>query len=241
MGIGALLKETSHRQFPLPEGKWQSYQEWHNVVMLHWRAPVHAIAALLPNGLTLDTFEGEAWVSWLGFSVKGIRYRGMPPLPFFSGLEEVNLRTYVICDGRPGIYLFSVEADRFLTLLLARLITGIPYVKSAIRRKPGLIGLANGIHHFNARVNFGYTEPITDKTALECWLTERHCLYVKEAAKLFRYDIHHKEWKLTGVIVSAGSLRYKVGGLTFGKKSPDKKHFAKKLKVLVWKRTEVTA
>lgn len=230
-----LLAEPSHRQLPLPGAQWQSYREWHNVVMLHWRVPVQSVVALIPAGLTLDTLEGEAWVSWMGFTVKGLRHRGFPQLPFLSGFEEVNLRTYVVRDGRPGVYLLSVEANKFFSLFLTRLVTGIPYIKSDIRRKPGFIGLSNRAHHFNAHINFAYTEPLSNKPPLDCWLTERHYLYVNATDKLYRHDLHHKEWKLSGLIVSANSLKYAIGDLTIGKKAPDKKHFAKKLKVLIGK------
>jgi uncharacterized protein YqjF (DUF2071 family) len=234
-----ILGQVSNRNYPLPEGKWQSYQEWHDVVMLHWRVPHKDIMALLPPGLTLDTFEGEAWVSWLGFTVKKVRYRNLPPLPAISRFEEVNLRTYVTRDGRPGIYLLSVEADKWLNVWLNRMITGIPYVRSGIKRKSGQLRLNNCIHHFKAYVTYAITEPITEKDGLDYWLTERHCLYGYENGGLFRYDIHHKEWKLNKVMASASSLRYRLGSLLLGKTFAGRKHFAKKAKVVLWKKVRI--
>jgi uncharacterized protein len=234
-----ILQDTNNRQFPLPEGRWQSYQEWHNVVMLHWRVPLHLIAALLPPGLEPDTFEGEAWVSWLGFTVKKMRPRALPSVPYMSTFEEVNLRTYVTQNGQPGIYLLSAEAGKCLTAYLARIITGIPYVMVPIKTKPGLMCIQNTVHHFNARVNYSSSGPVEDKTPLDYWLTERHSLYVQQNKKLFRYDIHHKEWKLNNVIVSAASLKYKIDGLTVGKAMPNKKHFAKKVRVVLWGKKEI--
>lgn len=134
-----------------------------------------------------------------------------------------------------GIYLLSVEANKFFSLFLTRLVTKIPYIKTDIRRKPGFIRLSNRAHNFNAHINFAYTESLSNKPPLDCWLTERHFLYVNVTDMLYRHDLHHKEWKLNGLIVSANSLKYAIGDLTVGKKAPDKTHFAKKLKVLIGK------
>lgn len=179
-------------------------------------------------------------MSWLAFSVKKMRLRALPPLPLVSNFQEVNLRTYVVRDGLPGIYLLSVEADKLLNVWMKRLLTGIPYVKSLIRRKEGQVSLINDIHHFRACINFAFMDTL-EKDGLDRWLTERHCLYgVEDDSGLYRYDIHHKEWKLHHVIASAASLRYRLGGLMIGKSFATRKHFAKKVRVLLWKRTKVS-
>lgn len=97
--IENILADTANRQYPLPERPWKIYQQWREVLMLHYRADPHALAKLLPNGLSLDSLEGEAYVSLLSLSVKGLRHRLLPPLPFLSGFNEINVRTYVIKDG----------------------------------------------------------------------------------------------------------------------------------------------
>lgn len=235
-----ILRKTSNRYYPLPQGQWQSYQEWHDVVMLHWKVPAAQIQECLPPGLELDTFDGSAWVSWLAFTVKKMRPRNLPSLPLVSNFYEVNLRTYVLRDGLPGIYLLSVEADKIFNVWLNRLMTGIPYVKSGIRRDEGQVQTTNNDHHFRAFINFAFTEPLEQKDGLDTWLTERHCLYITERAGLYRYDIHHKEWKLYNVIASAFAIRYRFGSLVIGKSFAGRKHFAKKIKVLLWKRTKVS-
>ena len=229
-----ILSQTSNRQYPLPQGKWLLYQEWHNVLMLHWKVPVPDLKALLPAGLEPDTYNGEAWVSWISFTVKNTRIRNFFPVPFFSNFEEVNLRTYVTHNGRPGIFMFAVEASKIASVLLNRLVTGIPYTKAGIERKQGLVALLNRCKPYAANLHYCFTEPIIPKPDLDYWLTERHCLYIVNNNKLYAYHIHHKEWNLNDAIVSVSRLRYKIRHLTIGKHRLEKKHFSKKIKVLLW-------
>jgi len=194
-----ILSQTYNRQYPLPKGEWKAYQEWHNVLMLHWKIPVEYIADLLPEGLEPDIIDGHAWISWLSFNVENLRGRHLPSLPYVSNFEEVNLRTYVTQDGRPGIYMLSVEANKLIPIILSRLVTGIPYVKSAIERNYGCLKVFN-YNNYNAAILIYYsTESLNSKAYLDYWLTERHSLYISENKKLYCYNIHHKEWNLNDV------------------------------------------
>ena len=155
-------------------------------------------------------------------------------MPYVSNFEEINLRTYVTHDGRPGIYLLSVEANKLVPVMLSRLITGIPYIKSGIERNHSCLKVLNNFNCNAANLLYHNTELCTNKADLDYWLTERHCLYMTENKKLYCYNIHHKEWNLNDVIASISRLNYKVRRLNLGKTKPDKKHFSKKVKVLLW-------
>src|SRR4051794_8028305 len=105
--IHHILQQTSHRPFPMPETPWKYYQEWHQVLFAHWKVPAELLSPLLPPGLTLQLYEGEAWVSLVAFTVKKLRPRIFPPFPPLSNFHEVNMRTYVLRKGKPGIYFLS--------------------------------------------------------------------------------------------------------------------------------------
>lgn len=52
--------------------------------------------------------------------------RGVPSLPWLSAFPELNVRTYVTRDQRPGVYFFSLEAGNPVAVYAARLtIAGI--------------------------------------------------------------------------------------------------------------------
>ena len=47
---------------------WKAYRScgyryhWRQVTFLHWPYPAETVQALLPDGLTVETFDGTAWV-----------------------------------------------------------------------------------------------------------------------------------------------------------------------------------
>jgi uncharacterized protein YqjF (DUF2071 family) len=54
-------------------------QHWPRMTFLHWRYPVEAVQPLLPPGLEVQTFDGDAWVGLLPFLMDRVR---LPPLPW---------------------------------------------------------------------------------------------------------------------------------------------------------------
>ncbi len=44
------------------------WQVWRSLLFLHWAVPASMIARLLPKGLEVDTFEGEAYVGLIPFT-----------------------------------------------------------------------------------------------------------------------------------------------------------------------------
>jgi len=86
---------------------------WHELCFLHWRVDPERLRARLPPGLALDTFDGEAWIGVVPFRMSGVRPRLTPPLPGVSAFLELNVRTYVVAGGKPGVWFFSLyAADR---------------------------------------------------------------------------------------------------------------------------------
>lgn len=65
---------------------------------------------LVPEQLTIDTFEGEAWVGVVPFEMSRTRARLTPPIPGLSYFPELNVRTYVTIEGKPGVWFFSLDA-----------------------------------------------------------------------------------------------------------------------------------
>ena len=60
--------------------------------------------------LELDTFDSEAWIAVVPFWMSGIRPRGFPAIPGLSRFPELNVRTYVRVQDKPGVYFFSLDA-----------------------------------------------------------------------------------------------------------------------------------
>jgi hypothetical protein len=104
------------------------WQRWADLLFLHWPVPPDELAALLPPGLTLDTFDGQAYVGLVPFTMTGVRPVWAPALPWLSHFHETNVRTYVHCRGRdPGVWFFSLDAANPVAVKIARALWKLPY------------------------------------------------------------------------------------------------------------------
>jgi uncharacterized protein YqjF (DUF2071 family) len=233
-----ILKSTGNRYFPLPDQPWKYFQQWDNTLFLHWKCSVSALRQYVPPSLEIDTVEGNAWVSLVVFSVKKLRMNGLPWLPYVSKFEEINLRTYVVKDGIRGIYMFSLETNKFLTVLMTRIFIGLPYILSKIVRKQENVKSQNTKKKYALKVKYKAGSSIS-KTPIDFWLTERHCLYEIKNARMHRFDIHHTEWVLKYPILNLKNIEYRAGKLDLSALKPDLKHYGASIKVLLWGSTAV--
>jgi len=96
---------------------------------IHWRADRRSIQALLPEGLTVDLFDGTAWVALVPFRMTRVRPAGLPAVPWVSTFPEKNVRTYVRdrSDGT-GVWFSSLDIPRASGVALARSLFRIPYM-----------------------------------------------------------------------------------------------------------------
>lgn len=67
-----------------PEGTPVMYQSWGSLLFTHWEMSVGALRRLLPARLSVDTFDGRAWVSVTPFTLRGVRPVYTPPVPWLS-------------------------------------------------------------------------------------------------------------------------------------------------------------
>jgi uncharacterized protein len=199
-----VIRESAHRPWPIPEGPWLQAQTWCDLLFAHWRIPAQALRPAVPAELPVDVFDGAAWLGVTPFEVVGLRVRGTAPLPGISRFPEVNVRTYVTLDGKPGIYFFSLDADSVLAVLGARRTYRLPYFRAhmSIQRTAG------GEVVYRSRragppavleARYRPTGPVfqAEPGTLEYFLTERYCLYaVDERERIHRAEIHHPPWPL---------------------------------------------
>jgi uncharacterized protein YqjF (DUF2071 family) len=75
------------------------YHQWNWISFIHWRYPSAAVEPMLPAGLTLETFDGSAWIGLTPFLMAGVRAPSVPAVPWLSRFPETNVRRYVR-DGR---------------------------------------------------------------------------------------------------------------------------------------------
>src|SRR6185312_4553706 len=110
-----------------PTRPWIMRMEWHDLLFMHWPLPAALVRPLIPAALRLDTFDGWVWIGVVPFTMRGVRPRLAPAVPRLSAFCELNVRTYVTAEHRPGVWFFSLDAANPLAVRAARLAFRLPY------------------------------------------------------------------------------------------------------------------
>nr|WP_294860960.1 DUF2071 domain-containing protein [uncultured Fluviicola sp.] len=234
-----LLQSISHRKWPLPVKRWSYYQEWNKALFLHWKVPADTLQRFLPSGLKLDTFENEAWISVVAFTMEKIRPKNLPAFSPISNFHEINIRTYIINNGKPGVYFLNIEAQKLVSAKLSKLLSGLPYEKAKMKRN---LQTEVQTYHSNQQekgfefaANYQVFANSVSKSELDIWLTERYCLYLDKNEKNYLYEIHHLPWELQEVEISGIRTNYRIGSIDLNRK-PDLIHYSKGVNVIAWKK-----
>jgi uncharacterized protein YqjF (DUF2071 family) len=186
--------------------RWRLLMEWYDLAFFHWPIAPRSLARLLPEALELDLWEGHAWLGIVPFAMRGIRARRCPAFPGLSRSLELNVRTYVIHQGRPGVWFFSLDAAHPVLVHGARATFALPYYQARMQREQSdgwNLFSSERTHRgvaaarFAARYRAVGDAAIPVNGSLEHWLTERYCFYtVDRRNRLRRCDVAHRPWQL---------------------------------------------
>ncbi len=237
-----LLLINEHRPYELPTGQWRWYLEWTKVLLFHFKVDSYLVQELLPKSIHLDLYECEAWISLVAFSMEKVRPRGLPAVSMVSDFHELNIRTYINDGPRKGIYFFSIDAEKFLSTWITKLISKLPYQKAIMKRTSGPVNSYScynpeNKNSFSALYLPGAT--IETKNALDEWLTERYCIFMEHNNKLLRYDVHHSEWMLHQLKLEKVALDYKVGDIRLSAQNIALCHYSEIVQTLAWPKVTV--
>ena len=223
---------------------WTISMRWHDLLFMHWPVPTDSLRSLLPPGLEVDTFGGEAWLGIVPFRMSRIRPRFAPPLPWVSAFAELNVRTYVKRDGKPGVWFFSLDAANPVAVRMARWQFHLPYFNARMRVKLegeavryGSVRTHRGAPAADFAAGYRPTGPAyaSKPGELDHWLTERYCLYSADTrGQIHRGDIHHSPWPLQP---AEADVEFNTMADDFRIPLPDTRpllHFARRLEVVAW-------
>ena len=152
----------------------------------HWPIPPEILRPYIPSSLQIDTFDGSAWLGVVVFVMKGIYPRGLSSVSLTPKFSEVNVRTYVQYDGKPGVYFMSLDVGDLASLTIAKRWYRLPYHPAHISiQKEGQTFHYESIRKGKTNTPItskGTYTPLSDvffpkEGTLDHWLTERYCLY----------------------------------------------------------------
>lgn len=182
-------------------------QRWTDVLFLHFAIAQEELEPHLPPQLQIDTFDGQAWISFVFFRLK-LRPAYLPFVPGLSSLLEMNVRTYVKHHEQPGIYFLRMYADNRLAIQAARMLTPLCYEHAAMVDRP----LPDGQRHIECspsrnpvrglsldlKIADFASEPCP--ASLDFWLVERYRLFVaRQDGSILAGDVEHALWRISPV------------------------------------------
>lgn len=220
-------------------------QNWRDLLFVHWSYPRETIQATLPRGLTVDTFEGRAWVGIVPFFMRDVHPRFVPSVPFLSNFLELNVRTYVLDpEGRPGVWFYSLDCNNAVAVAAARVGFFLPYHEaemSAEELPGGIIDYRSQRNGSNKPTRFQYGGHGDARNAelgsLDFFLIERYMLFARDPAS---GDIHcgrvfHKPYPLTRPELRLhDTAMLELNGLAAPGRAPDQVHFSPGVDVRIY-------
>jgi uncharacterized protein len=240
----AVLGEVGHRPYPVSVGPWIMGMTWWDLLFMHWPVDVGVLRPLVPPSLGIDTFDGSAWLGVVPFQMTGVRPHFLPAVPWLSTFPEINLRTYVTAEGRPGVWFFSLDAHNRLAVRLARATFHLPYFDAEM----SCHAANDEIHYRSVRTHRGAPpagfvaryRPVgkpfqSGRGTIENFLTERYCLYSADKRGVVRRgEVHHRLWPLQPAETEVQRLAMtRQIGLELPETAPIL-HFSRRLDVLAW-------
>lgn len=170
-------------------------QTWRHLTFLHWPYEPAVVRPLLPPGLTLDTFDGAAYVGLIPFEIYNLR--GIPHFP------ETNVRTYVIGpDGSRAVWFFSLDAARLLAVIGARVVYHLPYfwANMQVRPESETIRYASRRKWPHSTLRFMDISIKPGAAAIPAerdhFFTARYRLYSLTRSRLAYAQVEHDPWQL---------------------------------------------
>ena len=202
------MTAKTDRTWELPRHPWILQMTWSDLLFAHWPVEPKFLSPRLPKGLSLDTRDGTAWIGVVPFFMSDVAPRCCPSIPKLSRFLELNVRTYVTYDDKPGVWFFSLDAANRIAVRAARATFNLPYMDARmslnIEDAKGIAYRSERTHRAEPPATFDASYQAIGETfhaqpgTLEHWLTARYCLYSADRkGRLYRGEIDHAPWSLS--------------------------------------------
>ncbi len=181
-------------------------QQWAELAYFHWPYEPDVVQRRLPRGVTVDTFDGHAWVGLIPFEMRRVRLGPTPPVPWLGTFVEINVRTYVTDSlGRRAVWFFSLDVPRSAIVAVARSVFALPYCWA--KAEHGRDGHRHRYHMTrrwprgpsaaaDMRFTIGDRMEPTDESDLDHFLCARWALITTRRGRPLYGPVHHPRWPL---------------------------------------------
>lgn len=182
--------------------------EWRKLLMANYVVPPELLAPYVPWGTELDFWQGECYVSLVGFMFLDTRVLGIP-IPFHRDFEEVNLRFYVrrqtAQESRRGVVFIKEIVPKPAISLVANVVYRENYATQRMRHD-WEIGSEQQRVSYEWKPLWGSewykmvalteptTQPIAEGSEAE-FITEHYWGYARASGlRTNEYQVEHPRW-----------------------------------------------
>jgi uncharacterized protein YqjF (DUF2071 family) len=181
-------------------------QTWERLTFLHWAYEPQVVQRLLPDGLTVETYDGRAWVALVPFFMR-VRIPHLPDFGRLTCFAETNVRTYAVdAAGNNGVWFLSLDATNLPAVVAGRGGYAVPYHWSTMR-----VQQLGDILTYSCRRRWPGPTPARSETvvrvgdrfapgelgAFDHWMTARFQLFANPWDTGLRYTLaDHPVWEL---------------------------------------------
>jgi uncharacterized protein YqjF (DUF2071 family) len=227
--------------------------EWRNLLMLNYAVNPALLQPSVPAGTELDSFEGQTYVSLIGFEFNRTRVAGLF-IPLHRSFEEVNLRFYVKRDNRRGVVFLRELVPRFAVAAIARLFFGENYQSVSMQHRiessadDGFVGATyswdTGRNRCSMQAEAEAAPFLPPEGSLAQFITEHYWGYAAQRdGSCLEYEVQHPRWLARNARCSAFSGdATKFYGAEFAKiliRPPDSAFLAEGSTVTVFKGSRI--
>lgn len=178
------------------------FQEWKDLLFLHWDFPPDTVQCSLPEGLSVETWEGRAYVGLVPFFMRRVRPCFLPAVPWLSDFLEMNVRTYVRdAAGRSGVWFYSLDCSQPVAVRIARAVFRLPYFDAAMQASRRLAGWDYTCRRAGCRESAAFSFPVrgpfatAEEGTLEEFLLERYRLFAPRRRGLLTGLVWHEPYR----------------------------------------------
>ncbi|WP_269537687.1 DUF2071 domain-containing protein [Cerasicoccus fimbriatus] len=173
---------------------------WRDALMVHFIIEPKELQPHTP--FLLDLFEGKAVVTLVFFRMTDLRFETWPGGPHWmlkpGEHAFLNVRTYVVVDGEPGIHFLREYVPKLLARIVGPLTYGLPYhftrmhYEHAPRNRRFVGELAGGRVAVDAEYAFA-PEP---GDAFNEFVLERYNAFNRRLRQTLRFRVAHPPWQM---------------------------------------------
>jgi hypothetical protein len=227
--------------------------EWNNLLMLNYAVDPALLQSFIPSGTDLDAFEGDTYVSLVGFEFNRTRVRGFA-VPFHRSFEEVNLRFYVKRSSKRAVAFIRELVPRYTVAAIARFAFGENYSCVPMSHRIQALpedGAIEAEYSWGSGVNRCFMKVVAEESSflppegsLGQFITEHYWGYSAQSnGGCLEYEVQHPSWPIkevkTAEFIGNSSRFY---GADFAKvlaRPPDSAFLAEGSAVTVFKGTMI--